>query len=155
MQGAVAARAEGHIGLMQPAPGDDPIPLPQAAFRELLHGRGLYGADPSSRTLAPYRRDAVSLPEDVSDAQLFTDFGGERYTRYTEGEGRRMVRDLEARLTLLQDSGIVPCCDPQLLSGRKMVSFYVRRTSVGCCGGVRGHTKLWASSLSGRRENSE
>ena len=46
-------------------------------FKLLLIGRDVYSDDPAGRTLASYRAEAVSLPDDVGEARDFTTFGCE------------------------------------------------------------------------------
>ena len=62
-------RVDGLIDLSQPTPGDDVIHDFRDCFKLLLNGRDVYTHDPVGRTLASYRKEAVSLPDDASDAR--------------------------------------------------------------------------------------
>ena len=66
------ARVDGLIHLTQPTPDDDVIHDFRECIKLLLNRRAVYSHDPVSRTLAPYRREAVSLPEGAGGARDFT-----------------------------------------------------------------------------------
>ncbi|CAK0873101.1 unnamed protein product, partial [Prorocentrum cordatum] len=63
----------------QPPLDDEPAPSLQEAFRDLLQGRAAHECEPVSRALAPYRRDAASLPESVAERGLFTELRDARW----------------------------------------------------------------------------
>ncbi|CAK0826014.1 unnamed protein product, partial [Prorocentrum cordatum] len=111
-RGAVAARAEELLERMQPALDDETAPSPQEAIRDHLQGRAARECEPVSRALAPYRRDAVSLPESVAECGLFSELRDACW-RFTEGHGRRILRSAENRQRS-HDRPVAPCLDPGL-----------------------------------------
>ena len=123
-RGAVAARAEEPPQRMQPALGGDPAPLPQDAFRKLLQGRAVYEFEPASRTLAPYRRDAASLPETGAGRRLFSHLSDARW-QFTEGEGRRALQSADDGQRIMRDSPIAPHLDPGLGCSRRRYSDFI------------------------------
>ena len=120
-RGAAAARAEGLLQRMQPAPGDEPAPLPRDAFHELLQGRAVHEFEPTSRALAPYRRDAASPPETVAGCRFFSDLSDARW-QFTDGEGRRMLQSADDRQRMMHENPVKPRVDPGLGRSRRRYS---------------------------------
>ena len=75
MQMDTIARVEGLIEMVQPTPGDDVVHDLKECFKVLLDGRDVHSHDPPVRTLASYRKEAVSLPDGAGEARDFTTFG--------------------------------------------------------------------------------
>ena len=78
----------------------------------LLNGRDVYSHDLPGRTLASYRKAAVSLPEDAGEARDFTTFGSEACRLLAEEDGVQMLRcPVEAKQNLI-DPGFSLYSDP-------------------------------------------
>ena len=106
------ARVEGLIEMAQPTPGDDVVHDFKECLKLLLNNRDVYSQNPAGRTLASYRKEAVSLPDDAGEAQDFTTFGCEACRLLAEEEGVQMLRDpVEAKQNLI-DPGFSLCSDP-------------------------------------------
>ena len=65
---------------------------PQAAFQELLRGRGSYGGSTASDTMAPFKSGFVALPTDTVDAPSIESLVGSEGHLFLEREGERMRR---------------------------------------------------------------
>ena len=71
MHWAVHARMEGLARRARGARAE--TPSPQECYRELLRGRAGYDFDAAGVTLAPFHKDRVSLPEDLTHSPFVAD----------------------------------------------------------------------------------
>jgi len=123
VQSEVVARIE-HLVSDRVRPAD--APSPEAAFRELLRGKALYGTDLADTNLAPYQFEIMSLPDDVNSSPDLVDLLPPDARRYLERMNQLMMRD-EADLRRLEETGpeTIPYTDKLLKSHPKKYRKFV------------------------------
>ena len=126
MQAAVAAKVKRMVSSSRPPPN---APSSEAALAGLLHGRSVYDCAASGTSVAPYRAQAVSLPDSVEGSPLLTEALPTGAATYLDFGLKRMLRGADEGLAEKAEeyASFKPYWDP-LLKGRRYRRF-VRRLS--------------------------
>ncbi|CAK0820065.1 unnamed protein product, partial [Prorocentrum cordatum] len=126
MQLDVVERIDGQVcDIVQPMRGEQLQP-PYSALRELMRGRSPYLGGPPEDLLAPYRPGLPSLPDSISEAPELHELLRGRARQFVEGQGERMLRDLDGVKEMLVRCPRVPFSEPSLVRSRRRYSDFVK-----------------------------
>ena len=120
----VLARVEGLVRRAQRARADTP---PPGFLQEFLRGRAEYDLDLAGVTLAPFRTDHVSLPEDLSGAPGIADLFSAPDPALLEVAEEPLLRSTEDAAAHLELAPARPYMDPVLSRQRRHYVQFIRR----------------------------
>ena len=119
MQVQALARVEGLVHDQKPSGA---VATPEEALRSLLRGGAPYDWKPSAETLASYRSDLVSVPDDVSGCPQLRDVLPPDDCRYLEEQSELMLSEIAC-----VEEGFEPYWDPALRFNKKSYNDLVLR----------------------------
>ena len=124
MQGEVLQRIQDLAETME----SDAVIDSEAAFRELLKGRSEYTLGDST-TLAPFKLESVSMPDDLSCCRAVEDFLDTDSRRYLEWRERMLKTEEE--MAEHPPNEVIPYSDPALVNQpRKYLQFIKKLMSI-------------------------